>query len=492
MAELDEPAMPWQAQVLDVAYELDEEATEAASSAAGVFQPRLWFREADLTVPRQSGKTTKAKARHAHRMRKSREYGWARRPLSFYMAQTATDARDKMVEEWFPAFEDNPRFFIEADQPYKGTPESQIAQFIRSNGREQIKWAKFLGGGRITVKPPSRTGGHGGSPDLIDLDEAFAHRDGTAEQGVRPGMITKVSPQLWVVSTAGTAESEYLWNKVDEGRQSCVTPDASSRRCYFEWSAYPGLLNSEIPKSGSQGIDLRDPDVLRACSPALGFTITLDNLLADIGMMDPDEAARAYGNIWTVSVKRIISAAAWARNLDPQSQTQGRLWLAVDASPGSEGGRSAAIAICGYNAQGKIHGEIVDEGPGLSWVAPRVGEITRKWRSIEKLYLDNTGPVRAIETDIRDAAACGVDTMDANEMAAACQRLHEDVLEGNAFRHIGQDVLDDAVAGAAKRTLGDSWAWARRTSAANIAPLVALTEAYWGAVNNPPRAQGIM
>lgn len=488
MAQLGEPPMPWQQQVLDVAYELDEEATEAASSAVGIFQPRLWYRENDLTVPRQSGKTTKAKARHAHRMLKSREYGWGRRPLSFYMAQTATDARDKMVEEWFPAFEENPLFFIEGSKQWQGTPDSPIQQFVRSNGREAIRW---LGGGRTTVKPPSRTGGHGGSPDLIDLDEAFAHRDGTAEQGVRPGMITKVSPQLYVVSTAGTAESEYLWGKVDEGRAGCVNPDPTSRRSYFEWSAYPGDTNTPI-LPGALAVDMRDPDVLHRCSPALGFTITLENLLSEIGMMDPDEGARAYGNIWTRAVRRIISAAAWAGCLDRQSQMVGRLFLAVDASPGHEdGGRTAAISIAGRNGAGRVQMEVIEHAPGLSWVAGRVHELTRKHRGIEKLRIDNTGPIRAIEQDIRDAAACGVETTDASTMAAACQRVHEDILAGVAV-HIGQDELDAAAEGAAKRTLGDSWAWARRTSNADICPLVACTEAYWDAINSPMTMQGIM
>lgn len=483
MAELDGPAMPWQSESLDIEYELDEEATEAASSAAGIWQPRLWYRECRDTVPRQSGKTTKAKARHIHRMLKSREYGWARRPLSFYMAQTATDAREKLVEDWFPALEESPYHLVDPDTG-RVLPESAIQQFIKSNGREAIKWRD---GGRITVKPPSRTGGHGGSPDLIDLDEAFAHRDGSAEQGVRPGMITKTSPQIYVVSTAGTAESEFLWGKVDDGRNRCMSPDPMSRVSYIEYSAYPGDCNTPVLDM-STGVDMRDVAVLERCSPALGHTIELVNLLADIDSMDPDEARRAYGNIWTSSVARIIPAASWAQHLDPVSRITSRMWLAVDASPGLEDqGRTASIAIVGYNEHNRIHVEVIENAAGLSWVAARVGELTRKHRRIERVKYDPVGPIRAIEPDIRKAAACQCEPVDAAEMAAACQRIHEDILEPNGpLVHIGQDVLDAAVAGAAKRQLLDSWAFARRTSTSDISPLVAVTEGYWAAVNNPP------
>ena len=40
--------------------------------------------------------------------------------------------------------------------------------------------------------------------------------------------------------------------------------------------------------------------------------------------------------------------------------------------------------------------------------------------------------------------------------------------------------LDAAVAGAAKRSLGDSWAWARRGLSVDISPLVAVSLARWG------------
>lgn len=474
MCELGEPPMPWQQYVLDVGYELDEEATEEASSAAGVFQPRLWYRENDLTVPRQSGKTTKAKARHIHRMRKSREYGWAARPLSFYMAQTAMDARDKMVEDWFPALEECPAFYRE-DEDGKILPDSPIQKFVRANGREAIKW---LGGGRVTLKPPSRTGGHGGSPDLIDLDEAFAHQDGAAEQGVRPGMITKTSPQLWVVSTAGTAKSVYLWGKVDSGRAQCVCPDPTSRRAYFEWSAYPGELNSDILQTNSRDIDMRDPAVLYRCSPALGYTITLENLLADIGMMDPDEAARAYGNIWTSSVSRPISVAAWNRCFDKNSQPGPRLWMAVDASPGGEHQRRGSISIAARRADGLIHVETIANEEGLAWIPAAVAKLTRE-HAVEMLYLDAIGPIGSVLPAIRQTANANIDVVDATTMANACTAFHEAAVTAT-LRHRGQASLDQALDGAAQRTLLDSWAWSRSKATADISPLVSCTLAFWG------------
>lgn len=473
MEALGEPAMPWQHDTLAVQYELDEEATEEASSAAGCFQPRLWYRENDLTVPRQSGKTTKAKARHIHRMRNSKRYGWARRPLSFYMAQTATDARDKLVEEWMPALEESP-YFIEASEG-RGTEESEISQFLRSNGREAIKWSN---GGRITVKPPSRTGGHGGSPDLIDLDEAFAHRDGTAEQGVRPGMITKASPQLYVVSTAGTADSEYLWGKVDAGRTRCQTGHFG-RVSYFEWSA---------PEDEA---DYGNPDVWARCMPALGYTQPLDAVRAEFDAMKIDEFRRAFLNQWVATVARIIPTAAWVRCADVDATMTGRLWMAADASPGEHGARTGSIAIGGFTADGKVLGDVIENRPGIGWIPERIVELQRHNPTVELVYIDPTGPIGSVLPDIEATSLRNVELVDARTMASACGRYLEDVMDGTAV-HIGQESLDSAVDGAARRQLADAWAWARRKSSSDISPLVCVTLTHWATVTHPEQIGRIL
>jgi hypothetical protein len=48
------------------------------------------------------------------------------------------------------------------------------------------------------------------------------------------------------------------------------------------------------------------------------------------------------------------------------------------------------------------------------------------------------------------------------------------------MRHLGQPVLDLAVAGATRRELGDRWLWNQETASVDISPLVAVTLAAWG------------
>ena len=69
-------------------------------------------------------------------------------------------------------------------------------------------------------------------------------------------------------------------------------------------------------------------------------------------------------------------------------------------------------------------------------------------------------------------------------MAAASGRFLDAVM-GRTVRHRGNVELDAAVDGAAKRTLLDSWAFARRPSSADITPLVSCVLAHWGCATNP-------
>jgi hypothetical protein len=105
--------------------------------------------------------------------------------------------------------------------------------------------------------------------------------------------------------------------------------------------------------------------------------------------------------------------------------------------------------------------------------------------------LQQHGAVLTPLCDQRDAAASlipdltnlGVDvkTINASEMAQACGRFF-DAVEQRTLRHLHTAELRNALKGAAKRPLGDAWAWDRKSSAVDITPLVAATVAVWGAM----------
>jgi hypothetical protein len=54
-----------------------------------------------------------------------------------------------------------------------------------------------------------------------------------------------------------------------------------------------------------------------------------------------------------------------------------------------------------------------------------------------------------------------------------------DSVDERTLRHLGTPELVNALRGAAKRPLGEAWAWSRKSSAVDISPLVTVTLALW-------------
>jgi hypothetical protein len=449
---LGKPFMPWQQHVADVAGEIDPRTG------------KLVYREVRLTVPRQSGKTTLVLAKNLHRMIEAKHFG-GRQNLT-YVAQTRDKAREKFVDDYIEDLKQIKRL--------RGRWTPRL-----SNGSESIRWEN---GSRWGIESTTEKAGHGSTLDIGDIDEAFAQVDARAEQAMKPAMITRPSPQLWVISTAGTEKSIYLWGKVETGRQ-LAEGGLDHGVAYFEWSA-------------EDGADPEDPATWWSCMPALGYTVTEDAVRADwLSMKDTDLGGfcRAYLNSWVPStyLQQVIPAADWAAVTDPHSQISGDwvVWC-LDVSPGSA---TAAIAVAGPRSDGLAHGEVVDYREGDGWAVPRLVELQGRWGP-RPLVIDPAGPAGALLPKLRAAGIVEhtkdrpdglLYLMSGRDMAQACGALKSgaQALDADAvrtWRHPGQQILDDALAGAAKRTLLDSWAWTRTSSSADICPLVALTGALWG------------
>jgi len=176
----------------------------------------------------------------------------------------------------------------------------------KSNGSEAIHWDN---GSSHGITSSTEKAGHGETLDMGVIDEAFAQEDSRLEQGLRPTMITRPQPQLWVVSTAGTRKSAFLRAKVDAGRQRS-TLGVTSGVAYFEWSA-PGTADPE------------DPATWRTCMPALGHTMTEVAIQANRDGMELPEFRRAFLNQWPDDAPEewlVIPRAAWESLADPGGQ----------------------------------------------------------------------------------------------------------------------------------------------------------------------------
>jgi hypothetical protein len=426
--------MPWQQEFVDVALEVDP--------ATG----HLWYREVVVTVPRQSGKTTLLLPKWVWRAEAAHLLGG--RQVMLYAAQTKQDAIEKFDDDFI---ED-----LAAARVMRGRYRPS-----NSGGRKRIR---FRSGSLLSPVATLSKSGHGKTLDDGNLDEAWAQVDGRVEAAWRPAMITRPQAQLWVMSTAGTEASTYLNAKVQRSRAIVESRDPTSRLAYIEYGFPPDA-------------DPLDPATWWSHMPALGFTINQDAIAHELETIEGGlpEFLRAYGNVYPDGLlHQVLPAESWAHCRDPESIPVRDLVFSLDVAPDRASG---AIGIAGLREDRLPHVGVTDHRPGTEWMVARARALQARHRP-RYFVVDPAGPVGSLIPAL-ERARVRVQVMTTRDMAQACGALYDAVIT-EQVRHKGQQPLDDAIAGAARRDLGDAWAWKRRSSVSDISPLVAMTAALWG------------
>jgi len=340
-------------------------------------------------------------------------------------------------------------------------------------GSEHVKWRRS--NGLIRPFPPNETGLHSKLSDLVVVDECWAFdliQGRAIDQAIVPTQATRPNAQVVKVSTAGTAKSTWWLGAVEAGR-AAVNNSRDRGVAYFEWSCPDEL-------------DPCDPGSWPVYHPALGRTIGAEAMQAALDQLGPDEFARAYGNRWVSVAARVIPLEAWRRAAEEPAPLPGPggLVLAFDAALDRS---DAAIVAAWRDEAGVGHVEVTDYryGVGVGWLPERLGELVERWRP-RSVAFDEAGPALDVADALR-RKGLELAGLKAREYAAACAGLLEALCaDPPTVRYRAHPALDAAAHDAARRALGDSWAWGRRQSAGSVAALTAATVAVWGWDHAPP------
>lgn len=435
--------MPWQQQVADVALEVNADGS-------------YFYRTVIITVQRQSGKTTLLGPVNLHRCLTVQD------ARAWLTAQRRQDARDTWLD-----------IATRAGR----SPLGSLMSTRRSNGSEALTFPAT--GGTFRIFAPTEDALHGKTNHLVAVDEcwAFDAPQGLAlEQAILP-TFTVTGGQLWLVSTAGHADSAWLRSYVERGR-AAVEAGRTDGVAYFEWSLADDDVDEVaggLADDASSAARQRAFDLVLAAHPAAGLTLRLDALEQAADAMSPGDFLRAYANRWTRTADAVFAAHLWSACRAPAWPVPepGTVALAFDVAVD----RSDAAIAAGWRAtpDGPLRVDLVEHRPGGGWLAGRLAELATRWRA--PVAADPFGPAGDIVDELRRA---GVEIIEikARDYAAACAAFLAAVTDGR-LQHPGSPGLDAAVAAAATRRLGDAWAWSRRSSAASISPLIAATLAGW-------------
>lgn len=352
------------------------------------------------------------------------------------------------------------------------TPEfdQRVQRVSRAHGEEGIE---LKGGQRVRFRTRTKGGGRGFSSDCLILDEAMILPE-SAHGALLPTLSAKPNPQVIYMGSAVDQwihEHGVVFARIRERGLTGNDPALA----YFEWSAA-----FENPQQ--VGDAALDPEVWAQANPALGIRISAEHIERERLSMDPRTFAveRLGVGDWPRTDGfdlQVIPPEMWRSLRDPDSEAKASVRFGFDVSPDRS---SASIAAAGLRHDGRWHAEVVERADGAGWVVPRLAELVERHGQLPP-RCDGAGPAGSLVPQL-EQLGIEVETLSAREYAEACGSFFDTCAE-DALRHLGQDGLDSAIKGAARRNLGDAWAWSRKSSATDITSLVACTVALQGAMH---------
>jgi hypothetical protein len=314
----------------------------------------------------------------------------------------------------------------------RSNPELEaVCKFNISNGKEAIE--RVDTGALLEFTTRGQKVLRGGSPNRVVFDEALYLKDDQLAAMIpalsAQSLNSEGSPQLVYTSSAPLPDSEVLHRVLAQ----CL--DGALPHAFFAmWGCEPGT-------------DPNDRDFWYEANPGLGIRISED---------------------WIANNELPI--------LSPEAFAIERLGVVFTAD------NMASVAVAGARGDKRTHVELVDRFTSVSDAAKALAAMHAEFKV--PIHLDKVATAALIPL-LLDAKVpfVEVSTMD---LVQACAHLKGEVRE-DRVRHRGQMPLDVAVRVAAVRTVGEGWAWTRRTSTVSISPLVAVTLATWAARNERPR-----
>lgn len=431
------PLHDWQRAALDVALELDDSG-------------RLRYRNVLISVPRQCGKTVIDMVAGVTRCLLQPD------ARVWYTAQTGQSARERWLKETATP--------LSTRLPTLGTTK-------RGAGDTRLT---LRTGSEFRPMPPNAEYLHGEQSDLVLVDEAWIHDDASGSalmQAVSPTFQTragtKLGIQLWKSSTAGTADSTWWHEALDE--------------------AIAGRPDTAVIDYGiAPDVDPDDVEAVVAAHPLGHHAAIADFIRGQAAELTGGEFGRAFGNRRTATGERVIPLRAWTA---AQSMTAIPPCAPVTFGAAIDIDRTETVIAACAVVDGLPMLEIVDRRPGTSWAADRLAQLVAD-HGAPPPVVDPVGPSGTLHDEL---VGRGLDlpTFTVRDLTRACASLmdrltHTDA-NGDPDPTVAirpNDALDFAADAAATRRVGDAWAW-QRAGAVSIAALEAATLALHGASHRP-------
>jgi hypothetical protein len=359
--------------------------------------------------------------------------------------------------------------------PHCGEPPGFASRVRSVTYQNQQECLYMRNGSRYMVATPSGRGGRSLSADLVLLDEAFSFVDMRALGAIQPTLATRPLGQFIVLSSAGTAASVLLEHFRALGHAAVEGDLDESERDelggglgWFEWAPDPTAPHD-------------DPETWMQACPSLGCPggPTLAAFANAARTVPLNTFRREWLNLTSEDIfTPLIQPEAWAR-CHSDDPIIGTPTLGIAMTPERDKGTLAAAGLSLVGNVERVAVEIIADSRDMEWLVQHALEVAT--RQAATIIVDDHAPAGA-RAALMARRGVTVTTLNTPTVVKAAGDMYDAINAGNVA-HRGDRRLDEALAGAIKRRVGQSWSWGRSSAEVDITPLEAVTLARWGAVS---------
>ena len=371
-------------------------------------------------------------------------------------------------------------FGQKVNDPNARFPElnAMVVEIRKTNGQEAIV---LNNGGMIELGARTGGAGRGSSFDVLVIDEAQEYEE-DEQEALKPTISAAPGgdPVTIFMGTPPKDLSERGEPFV-RVRNNAVT-GKNKRAAWVEHSA-----EGEVDKMDEATLAkfVRDLQNSADANPALGIRISFETIQDELNEFSPRSYARERLNMWPSPTEAGLLAFTKQKWSDLEIDDPDPDWqvaaYGIDMNPERT---KVSIAAATFG-EPDIHLELAADAPFDEAGATALVEWlwVRAKRRIP-IVIDSYSPCRDLLEPLLKAKKMKVFILGTHEYTQACGLLHEAVEKHPAITHFGQEHLDKSVLNAIKDFIKNhpgSFKWNRTSLDVDLAPLVAITCAFFGA-----------
>lgn len=360
----------------------------------------------------------------------------------------------------------------------------RVKEIVEAKSEEAIH---LMDGSSLEFVARTGGGGRGLGGKRIVFDEALFLQL-LAMGSLLPTLRARSNPQINYGSSAGKPESDHLRSLQARGRRG-GDPGLIlvEYRAEGGWDK-PGCLGGTKCTHifGVEGCSLDDEARWRQGNHAIGRGRMRIQALRDErsilcrtleGVLEFGREALGWEELGDDDAEKPISPEGWAATAVPADAPKptGRPAFFLDISPDLA---SASIGVAADRDGGVPHAELPGHQLGIDWLIARVKQLhadhpDAKWGAMA------TGSPSTMVTKLK-ALGIELELLTEQEMARACVHMQTLTTEPYGVTHAEDPDLTAAVAGAAKKNVGEGlWVLTRKNVSVDLSPLYAQVGACW-------------